>query len=97
MPTVLPLGQARSAIASACATPRPAPLRIFQENILAGRSTHVIGRDFELAFDHASGALRRAVAFGEALLLDLPALHVLPSDSPLLSRCRTGRAGACAT
>lgn len=63
--------------------PTPTPLRIFRENILAGASTHVIGQDFELAFDHASGSLRRAVAFGEALLLDLPALHVLPSDSPM--------------
>ena len=68
---------------SALQTPQPAPLRIFQESILAGRSTHLVGRDFELAFDHASGSLRRAVAFGEALLLDLPALHVLPSDSPM--------------
>lgn len=62
--------------------PKPSPLRITQESILAGRSTHVAGQDFELAFDLASGALRRTVVFGEAVLLDLPALHLLPSGSP---------------
>lgn len=62
--------------------PEPAPLRISQEHVLAGPATRVIGHDFELAFDQASGQLRRAVAFGEALLLEIPALHVLPAASP---------------
>lgn len=78
----LPLGQARFDTPSH-RQPRPAPLRVFQESSLAGRSTHIVGNDFELAFDHASGLLRRAVAFGEVLLLDLPSIHVLPSDSPM--------------
>lgn len=79
-----PLGQARLEEAPPRATVCP-PLRIFQESVLAGNSAHIVGGDFELAFDQASGSLRRAVAFGEALLLEFPALHVLPSHSPMSS------------
>ncbi len=62
--------------------PQPAPLRISRENVLAGPATCVTGPDFALAFDEASGLLRRAVALGEPLLLELPALHVLPAATP---------------
>jgi hypothetical protein len=78
----LPLGEARVE-PPPHRTPKAAPLRIFREAILAGGSTHIVGQDFELAFDQASGSLRRAVGFGEALLLDFPAIHVLPASSPL--------------
>lgn len=62
---------------------RPEPLRLFEESMLAGDSIHIAGGDFELAFDKSTGFLRRCVAFGCPLLLDLPALHILPSNSPL--------------
>ena len=61
----------------------PGPLVLRQEDRLAGIATHVIGREFELAFDHESGRLRRGVAFGAPLVLELPTLHVLPTASPL--------------
>ena len=61
----------------------PTPLRIARENLLAGQGTRLVGRDFELSFDQRSGRLRRGVAFGQALLLDLPALHVLPAATPM--------------
>jgi beta-galactosidase len=59
------------------------PLVLRQEDRLAGIATHVIGEEFELAFDNESGRLRRGVAFGMPLLLELPSLHVLPTASPL--------------
>lgn len=65
------------------------PLRIEEESTLAGRATRVIGGHFELAFDRGSGGLRHGVAFGQALLLELPSLHVLPARacmSPLPDR-----------
>ncbi len=49
----------------------------------ASRGTRVIGEGFELAFDQASGGLRRGVAFGQALLLELPRIHLLPAATPL--------------
>jgi beta-galactosidase len=42
-----------------------------------------VGRDFELAFDQASGGLRRGVGFGQALLLEAPRIHLLPAATPL--------------
>lgn len=63
-------------------TPAPVPLRIVRENYLAGKGTRVVGKDFELGFDEASGGLRRTVVFGQPLLLELPRLHVLPAATP---------------
>jgi hypothetical protein len=57
-------------------------LQIRDEAILAGASIHVIGKDFELAFDHHGGYLRRCVAFSQPLLLEFPALHVMPTNAP---------------
>ncbi len=62
--------------------PTPAPLQIEHETYLAGAGTRIVGKDFELAFDQRTGRLRRAVGFGQALLLELPHLHVLPSGTP---------------
>jgi beta-galactosidase len=62
--------------------PGHGPLRILRENYLSGRGTRVVGEDFELAFDQASGGLRRGVAFGQALLLEIPRIHLLPAGSP---------------
>ena len=77
----LALGEPRAALPLR-REPVAAPLRISRENVLAGPATCVTGPDFALAFDEASGLLRRAVAFGEPLLLELPALHVLPAATP---------------
>lgn len=77
----LPLGEARPHIPS-FKLPTEAPLRIVSETYLAGRGKRIIGKDFELAFDQPTGRLRRAVGFGQALLLELPHLHVLPSATP---------------
>lgn len=60
-----------------------APLVIRQEERLAGIATHIIGKEFELAFDTGSGLLRRGVAFGLPMLLEFPVLHVLPTADPL--------------
>lgn len=62
--------------------PAPVSLQIVRENYLAGRGTRVVGKDFEMAFDEASGGLRRTVVFGQPLLLELPHLHVLPAATP---------------
>ncbi len=59
-----------------------APLAIREESTLAGRATRVIGGSFELAIDRDSGLLRRAVAFGDPVLVELPSLHVLVSSRP---------------
>jgi hypothetical protein len=80
----LPLGQPRRQMPP-LRGPVPAPLRILHETFLAGPGTRVVGPDFELAFDQASGALRRGVAFGQALLLSLPTLHLLPAATPMAS------------
>lgn len=63
--------------------PAAEPLRVLPESLLAGPGTRVVGGDFELAFDDASGALRRGVGFGQALLLTIPTLHLLPAATPL--------------
>jgi beta-galactosidase len=78
----LPLGQAREEL-PARRGPRPTPLVLRGETLLAGQSTRVVGRDFELSFDHASGGLRRAVGFGQALLLGALRLHLLPAARPM--------------
>jgi len=61
----------------------PAPLRIFSGDFLTGVWTAIAGKDFELAFDQEGGRLLRGVVKGEAALLELPALHVLPTVRPL--------------
>jgi hypothetical protein len=58
-------------------------LALREENTLAGHATRVIGASFELALDRDSGLLRRAVAFGEPVLVELPSLHLLVSSKPL--------------
>ena len=63
--------------------PSSEPLRIVRDNVLAGAGTRVVGRDFDLLFDEASGGLRRGVAFGQAVLLELPRIHILPAADPL--------------
>ncbi len=57
-------------------------LKIRDVSVLAGDSVHVIGKAFELAFDRGSAELRRCAAFGEPLLLELPKVHVLPTNRP---------------
>jgi beta-galactosidase len=64
-------------------SPAQTPLVVRREERLAGIAVHVIGKEFELAFDTGSGMLRRGVAFGQPLLLEFPLLHVLPTGSPL--------------
>jgi len=80
----LPVGESAPSMPDLCA-PGSAPLRILEENSLAGPATRVVGERFELAFDRATGALRRGVGFGQALLLETPRVHVLPSATPLSS------------
>ncbi len=77
----LPLGHPNPA-QPAWRDPGDAPLQILPENYLAGRGTRVVGAGFELAFDDATGALRRGVCLGQPLLLDAPRVHVLPSATP---------------
>jgi len=64
-------------------SPKPEPLRIIHDNVLAGPGIRVVGSEFDLLFDQDSGGLRRGVAFGQALLLDLPRVHLLPAAEPL--------------
>lgn len=78
----LPIGEDATALPPA-KNAQAAPLVLRQEDKLAGVATHVIGREFELAFDNESGRLRRGVAFGLPMLLEFPAIHVLPTASPL--------------
>ncbi|MEW6072744.1 MAG: glycoside hydrolase family 2 TIM barrel-domain containing protein [Planctomycetota bacterium] len=59
-----------------------APLDVRGESRLAGTAVHVRGGGFELAVDEGSGLLRRGVAAGVPLLLELPTLHVLPTARP---------------
>ncbi len=61
----------------------PAELKILHEVYLEGNLTTIAGRDFNLAFADGNGALMRGVGKGEALLLELPMLHVLPTASAL--------------
>ena len=72
----------RMAGAPALRSPAASPLKILHENYLAGPGIRVVGGGFELAFDQSSGNLRRGVAFGKALLLEWPHLHVLPAATP---------------
>lgn len=58
------------------------PLRITRESVLAGPGTRVSDHDLDFVFDDASGALRRGVVFGQAVLLELPRIHLLPAANP---------------
>jgi hypothetical protein len=80
----LPFGQASERMPD-LRSPAPEPLRIVHEDVLAGPGTRVSGSDFDLVFDEASGGLRRGVAFGQPVLLELPRVHLLPAAAPLCS------------
>ncbi|MCC6124883.1 MAG: discoidin domain-containing protein [Pirellulales bacterium] len=57
------------------------PLNLLKENLLAGTTAVISGRDFRLALAEKTGLLLRGVVKGEAVLLELPMLHVLPTAS----------------
>ncbi|MFI5378918.1 MAG: glycoside hydrolase family 2 TIM barrel-domain containing protein [Tepidisphaerales bacterium] len=59
-----------------------APLVITDEETLAGSGIRITGANVELLFDRG-GYLRRCVGFGQALLLEHPTIHVLPTQTPL--------------
>jgi hypothetical protein len=60
-----------------------APLRVFETSDLSGNSVHIAGDRLSLAFSRDGGFLRQCVAGGMPLLLEFPALHVLPRGNPL--------------
>ncbi|MCC7473748.1 MAG: discoidin domain-containing protein [Pirellulales bacterium] len=57
-------------------------LELRYEDYLSGSSTIAAGNGFHVAIDTENGRLRRGVANGEALLLELPLLHVLRTARP---------------
>ncbi|HWD39207.1 MAG TPA: glycoside hydrolase family 2 TIM barrel-domain containing protein, partial [Fimbriimonas sp.] len=59
------------------------PLQIHDESWLAGEGVRVSNNLLDIAFDKATGQMRRCVMNGQSLLLDLPAIHLLPADSPM--------------
>ena len=61
------------------------PLTVHDESILAGDVTYITGSGFGLAFEKEHGWLRRCVAGTSPLFLDFPAIHVLPTATPLSS------------
>lgn len=63
--------------------PASGKLRIVPDTALAGPGRRVVGPDFDFLFDESTGALRRGVVFGQALLLELPRLHILPASTPM--------------
>jgi len=75
---VLPIGFAEEVKRPAA---RHDPLVISEETTLAGSGVRITGKDVELLFDRG-GYLRRCVGFGEAMLLEYPAIHVLPTKDP---------------
>jgi hypothetical protein len=78
----LPLGH-EPLHAADCEKCASGPLSVHEEDVLAGPCATVAGKDFQLAWDRGSGMLRRGVAQGRPLLLELPVLHLLRSDKPL--------------
>lgn len=78
----IPIARAAADPAPAC-PPETTPLRVVEESTLAGSAVRIVGANFELAFDRGSGLLRRGVAYGDAVLLEMPSLHVLESSNPL--------------
>lgn len=61
-------------------------LQVGDEDLLSGSAVRVAGGGFEIAFDRIGGGLKRCTGFGQALLLEMPALHVLPTGRPLEPR-----------
>jgi hypothetical protein len=78
----VPLGQEppHTPPAEKCA---PEPLRVYKEDNLARVSTIIAGKDFQMAINERSGLLRRGLGNRQALLLELPVLHVMPTNRPL--------------
>lgn len=79
------IGEAPAPLPAIRAVPT-SPLSLRESSFLAGRSTDVLGEDFEFVVDHGGGygnprqgQLRRLVAYGRHLLLDYPRLHLLPT------------------
>jgi beta-galactosidase len=60
----------------------PSELRILRDHWLAGNLTTIAGKDFRVAICEDSGLLMRCVGRGEAVMLELPTLHVLPAARP---------------
>ena len=71
----------------------PSELGILHENWLAGNVTTIAGKDFQVAINDESGLLMRCVGSGEALLLELPMLHVLPTTRPQQTAARPADVG----
>jgi beta-galactosidase len=78
----LHVGEERAA-APAAKGPEAAPLAILDEESLAGPAVRIAGKEFEVAFDRTTGQMRRCVGFGRPLLLEFPAVHILPTRRPL--------------
>ncbi|MFZ1935695.1 MAG: glycoside hydrolase family 2 TIM barrel-domain containing protein [Thermoguttaceae bacterium] len=55
-----------------------APLEITHTNYLQGAMTSIVGKDFQLAVNEATGRMKRCLIKGRVLLLELPLLHVSP-------------------
>jgi beta-galactosidase len=60
----------------------PSELRILHEAWLSGNTTTIAGKDFQVAICAETGLLMRGVVRGEAVMLELPGLHVLPTARP---------------
>jgi beta-galactosidase len=58
-------------------------LDVHDEGILAGDSTHIVGKDFELAFEKDGGFLRECVYQSQPFLVGFPELHILPTNAPM--------------
>ena len=50
-------------------------------NYLQGATTTIVGKDFQLAVNDATGRLKRCVGKGQVLLLELPLLHVSAGEA----------------
>jgi hypothetical protein len=61
----------------------PSPLKISKQDSLASPTTTISGKDFQLAIAESIGLLMRGVGNREALLLELPMLHVLPTATAM--------------
>ena len=59
----------------------PSPLKIVKGDLLASPVTTIAGKQFQIAVCDNNGLLMRGVGNGEALLLELPMLHLLPTAS----------------
>ncbi len=74
---------------SAITAPKPAPLRYLHETFWLGGTldrflgSTVEGDKFEIAFDGASGRIRRAIIDRHSVLYGTPKLHVLPIEATL--------------